>query len=55
MMDQQFRKLTTKEQMTRYAALAIGLLFLLAGICRKETEQVLHRAIQICLGCIGLE
>ena len=36
------------------AALVFAVLLLLIGILRGEARMVLQRAIQICLGCIGI-
>lgn len=35
-------------------AILLGALFLLLGLVRGEPYQVWLRAVQICLGCIGI-
>lgn len=37
-----------------WLVLLIGILFLILGLMRGEPYQVWLRAVQICLGCIGI-
>lgn len=38
----------------RAAVLVLGVVFLLTGIYRSETQTVLRKAVTICLECIGI-
>ncbi len=38
----------------RYAVLAAGAAFVLIGMLRSEFEEVLQKAVKICLECIGI-
>ncbi|MDD3930798.1 MAG: CD1871A family CXXC motif-containing protein [Eubacteriales bacterium] len=49
-----FRQLTRKDRQIRLLILAISVVCLTAGLLRQEPLRVLQRAIQICLGCIGI-
>ncbi len=31
-----------------------GIFFMIAGICMGEAETVMHKAVRICLECIGI-
>ncbi|NLO37429.1 MAG: hypothetical protein GX112_13910 [Clostridiaceae bacterium] len=48
------RQLTHAETRVRVLLGAVTALALLVGLLRDETRLVLQRAIQICLGCIGI-
>jgi hypothetical protein len=48
------RQMTTGQVQLRRLILAVGLVLLLTGLLRGEARLVLLRAIQICLGCIGI-
>jgi hypothetical protein len=41
-------------RLLRPLSLAVGLIMVLAGLLRDEARFVWLRAIQICLGCIGI-
>lgn len=34
--------------------LALALLFIVVGICRKENETVLNKGTNLCLECVGI-
>ena len=38
----------------RYGLLALGVLFIAAGLLRREHIEVLQKAVMICLECIGI-
>ncbi len=48
------RQLTPGHILTSRICLASGIALLLLGLLRGEARLVLQRAIQICLGCIGI-
>lgn len=48
------RQLTPALLKIRQLVFAAGVVLLLAGLLRGEARLVLQRAIQICLGCIGI-
>ncbi len=47
-------KVIKHEKAIRYSVLALAIIFLAAGIYRQEYAEVLSKAIQICLSCIGI-
>jgi hypothetical protein len=48
------RQLSHEHILTRRFVMASGVALLLIGLLRGEARLVLQRAIQICLGCIGI-
>ncbi|MDD2442699.1 MAG: CD1871A family CXXC motif-containing protein [Eubacteriales bacterium] len=48
------RQMTRTESIRRALLFALTAIALLVGLLRDETRLVLQRAIQICLGCIGI-
>lgn len=48
------RQLTPGLARSRWLYLVFGAALLLIGLLRGEARLVLQRAIQICLGCIGI-
>jgi hypothetical protein len=48
------RRTKIDQRRLAYIVLAAGLVLILAGLLRGEAYSVLHRAILICLGCIGI-
>ncbi|MEG0291697.1 MAG: CD1871A family CXXC motif-containing protein [Anaerovoracaceae bacterium] len=38
----------------KYVLLAVGMVFVLYGVARGEANEVLNKAIRICLECIGV-
>ncbi|MDW7657965.1 MAG: CD1871A family CXXC motif-containing protein [Bacillota bacterium] len=48
------RQLSPEHILTRRFVMASGVALLLIGLLRGEARLVLQRAIQICLGCIGI-
>lgn len=43
-----------KKSAVRIAVIAISIAFILIGIYRGETSEILSKAISICLQCIGI-
>ena len=41
-------------QIIRAAAIVLGVLFVICGILRGETREILAKAVRICLECIGI-
>lgn len=52
--EKEIRQITAAAKKFRWLVLAAGLCLVLAGVWRQEYSMVLARAIQICLGCIGI-
>ena len=40
--------------LARYGFLATAITFIVVGLARDEQQEVLHKAVRICLECIGI-
>ncbi|NLM77656.1 MAG: hypothetical protein GX173_06165 [Ruminococcaceae bacterium] len=52
--EKQFRTWTSRQASIRYIGLLAAVFMLIAGMLRGEARLLLQRAVQICLGCIGI-
>ncbi len=48
------RLLTRRGRLLRIGLMLAAAVFLVAGLLRGEAVRVLQRAVQVCLGCIGI-
>jgi predicted anti-sigma-YlaC factor YlaD len=44
----------TKRRIVRFALLAVALAFIVAGVVQGDFTDTFHKAILICLECIGI-
>jgi hypothetical protein len=40
--------------LARYGILATAITLIVVGLARNEQQEVLHKAVKICLECIGI-
>lgn len=52
--EKQFRTLTSHWAYIQYLGLLVAGFLLIVGLLRGEARLLLQRAVQICLGCIGI-